>query len=338
MIEIKEEFVGGDKWVRAVELGGDAAIVLWLAIRNYAAKHPMDGFVHASEVPRLIGRPRAWKRALKALIECGIPREDGTIGAGLLDVEEHGYRLHDYLDHATSREEEQERRSKQATTKALWRARKRAVAMGLDASTMSDEELLSLPKAGTQSATSATNAVDKASGVRGQSTDVSEDRSALDNGQTKDMSPRAHDRVHARTGARANPTQPNPLEDRTAAAARARGEPPRPRLDSFSGKIPICEWRPLEAHSAYATELGLSETEYTECLSELADKRSQATPSRFDGLLNSFIEAKADRKQRRLSRSSPRSSAVPKRQPDDPNFDVTKWDWEPPEANGAAEQ
>lgn len=146
MITIKEEFVGCEKWTRAIDLGGDAAIVMWLAMRAYAAKYPMDGFIHSEEIPRLIGRPRRHKLALKALVECGRPMDDGTRGSGLVDVEGDGYRLHDYLDHATSREEEESRREKERKRKALWRATKLATSMGLDPDTMSEDELLSLKR------------------------------------------------------------------------------------------------------------------------------------------------------------------------------------------------
>ncbi len=86
MILIKEEFIGGPKFRRAVKLGGSDAIVMWLALKCYCSQHPdTEGFVPAEELDDLPGAPRRADKALQALIECGrmLPGgERGAAGAG----------------------------------------------------------------------------------------------------------------------------------------------------------------------------------------------------------------------------------------------------------------
>jgi len=113
MILIKEEFVGGEKWRRAVELGASDAIVLWLAMKCYCSAHPdTEGFVPSEDLDRLPGAPRRARKALEALRDCGRKLPSGERGAGLVEPVEGGWRLHDYLDHSASPEEVELRREK----------------------------------------------------------------------------------------------------------------------------------------------------------------------------------------------------------------------------------
>lgn len=121
MITIKEEFVGCTKWLRAVELGGSDAIVMWLVLKGYAASNPTDGFIPDEDIERLPGKPRSWRKALKALVDCGRMQPDGSRSAGLLDAVQHGWQLHDYLDHAPSSAEVEERRRKERERKRVQR-------------------------------------------------------------------------------------------------------------------------------------------------------------------------------------------------------------------------
>lgn len=121
MITIKEEFIGSPKWLRAIEIGGSDAVVMWLVLKAYAAANPTDGFIPADDIERLPGKPKNWRKALTALVECGRRNRDGTRSAGLVDPEEHGVQLHDYLDHAPSSAEVEERRRKERERKRLQR-------------------------------------------------------------------------------------------------------------------------------------------------------------------------------------------------------------------------
>ena len=126
MILIKEEFVGGEKWRRAVKLGGSDAIALWLAMKCYCSLHPDTvGFVPAEGLDELPGAPRRTGKALQALLECGRLLPGGARGAGLVEPAEGGWRLHDYLDHSASPEEIELRREKQRLKKQTYRESKR---------------------------------------------------------------------------------------------------------------------------------------------------------------------------------------------------------------------
>jgi len=126
MITVKEEFVGCDKYRRAVKLGGPDAILMWLALKAYVAKYLTDGFVADEEIDNLEGAPkRNRERALRALLECGRRYPTGHRGAGLVERTAHGWMLHDYLDHAESADEIRERRDRETQRKREYRARKR---------------------------------------------------------------------------------------------------------------------------------------------------------------------------------------------------------------------
>lgn len=126
MILIKEEFVGGEKYRRAIKLGGSDAIALWLAMKCYCSLHPdTEGFVPAEGLDELPGAPRRTGKALQALLECGRLLPGGARGAGLVEPAQGGWRLHDYLDHSASPEEIELRREKQRLKKQAYRASKR---------------------------------------------------------------------------------------------------------------------------------------------------------------------------------------------------------------------
>jgi hypothetical protein len=127
MILVKEEFIGGEKWRRAVKLGGSDAIVLWVAIKCYCSQHPdTEGFVPGEELEALPGAPRgARRKALQALLECGRLLPGGDRGPGLLEPAEGGWILHDYLEHSASPEEIELRRARARLRKQDYRERTR---------------------------------------------------------------------------------------------------------------------------------------------------------------------------------------------------------------------
>lgn len=99
MITIKEEFVGGEKWKRAVKLGKADAILMWLALKRYAAEHTeTEGFIPDEDIDELPGAPRAARKALDALVTCGALRRDGSRAQGLLLQVDGGWQLLDEGD------------------------------------------------------------------------------------------------------------------------------------------------------------------------------------------------------------------------------------------------
>jgi hypothetical protein len=98
-VPIKASFLTEPKTKLAIAKGGDAVVTLWLALKIYVHQKGTGGFFGRDVVDHLPGAPRKARHALQALIECGDPRPDGSRGAGLVDVVEHGYRLHEYEDH-----------------------------------------------------------------------------------------------------------------------------------------------------------------------------------------------------------------------------------------------
>jgi hypothetical protein len=122
LIVIKEEFLASVKTKRAYKLGGGDAILLWLALRGYVATSNTGGFIPDDAIEDLPLIPKQWKKAMRALTECGKKREDGERGPGLVVQSAHGYQLHDYDDHGTPVEVEELRRKKAREQKAARRA------------------------------------------------------------------------------------------------------------------------------------------------------------------------------------------------------------------------
>ena len=123
MITVKEEFLASHKVRRAVKIGGYDVLALWLAMKGYAAQHLNDGFVPDDAIEDLPGAPKSVRKALKALVDCGLTQSDGSRGAGLVDEVPHGWQLHDYLDHALSGDELTRRRQVDKARKERWRSR-----------------------------------------------------------------------------------------------------------------------------------------------------------------------------------------------------------------------
>jgi hypothetical protein len=126
MMMLKEEFVGGEKYRRAVKLGRADAILMWLALKRYASSHPSsEGFVPDEDVDDLPGAPRAARKAIKALVDCGRLLPDGSRGYGLIEPAPGGWQMHDYLDHAETPEDDELRRERARQKKQQQRELKR---------------------------------------------------------------------------------------------------------------------------------------------------------------------------------------------------------------------
>lgn len=210
MITIKEEFVGGDKWRRAIELGGPEAILLWLAIKRYAAEYNTSGFVPDEEIDSLPGAPKKPRRLLPALTDCGRKKPDGTKGDGLLDPHPHGWMLHNYEDHANSAEEEELRRLKARERKRAYREQK-----AKELETLKGQRRDGVP--------------------RDCPTDVPGTDTGQNDGTEDGTVPRAGARAYA-GGRSRNPTQPNPTQPEGEEIPLPPSEPEQPRqpLDAVS--------------------------------------------------------------------------------------------------------
>ena len=198
MILIKEEFIGGEKFRRAVKLGGSDAIVMWLALKCYCSQHPdTEGFVPAEELAELPGAPRKASKALQALIECGRLLPRGERGAGLVEPTEGGWKMHDYADHAPAPEETELRREKARLRQQAHRENKRRE---LDAVKRLKADLAPHPEAG-----GVTRHVTP--GERDNPCDMSRDESvtSLAGGRPREGAP-------TRAGAHPSPTLPNPTK------------------------------------------------------------------------------------------------------------------------------
>lgn len=96
-IKLDAAMLDHPKWVRALRLGGDAALHLWLQITMWSARHLTDGVI-PSDVASAIPGPRGvmtMRKAWQALAE-----------ASLIERQSNGdWLIHDYLDHQRSRTE-----------------------------------------------------------------------------------------------------------------------------------------------------------------------------------------------------------------------------------------
>ncbi len=95
LVNLDDDILEHPKFIRAAKLGGSGAIHLWLGLRAYCGQRLSDGSVPADmldEVRGPVGRDRA--RAFDALHSVGLIRvaADGSVT------------MHDYLDHAPSRD------------------------------------------------------------------------------------------------------------------------------------------------------------------------------------------------------------------------------------------
>jgi hypothetical protein len=214
VITVKEEFVGCDKWVRAIELGGSDAIVMWLALKRYAAQHLTGGFVPEEEIAKLPGAPRRPAKALDALLRCGRLNPNGERGDGLVHRSEFGWQLHDYEDHANSATEEELRKERARDRKRRQREDKAKELAALKGSKP--------PR-------------DMSQGQNGTSVPPSERDNGAGHvpGTERDTS----QGPHAQTGARPpepapqrdpSPTQPNPTQEQETAAATVAAFPMYP--------------------------------------------------------------------------------------------------------------
>jgi hypothetical protein len=191
VITVKEEFLGSVKVQQAVELAGWEVVAVWLALKGYADGNLSRGFIPHNVIHRLPGIPpkKLTERALKALLECGKEAEDGTRGAGLIEPHPRGYKLHDYEDHATPVEREEERRRRAREQKRNRRAELARV-RGLSADKQADM------------------VTDELSDTGSENSEDGPDNSADESGENPADNPRAG----VRAAGRARDPQPSPTQ------------------------------------------------------------------------------------------------------------------------------
>jgi len=248
MILVKEEFVGGEKWRRAVKLGGSDAIVLWMAMKCYCSQHPdTEGFVPGEEIEALAGAPRgARRKALQSLIDCGRLLPDGARGPGLVEPAEGGWRMHDYLEHSASPEEIELRRAKARLRKQDYRERTRRELAAVRRLTA---ELGAPPLE-----THPLGAGDNAGHVPRDGWDISRDTSGtVPRDGLADACPHEGAPVYAPAGASAHPSPalPNPTKKSLPSLASTIREP-RGRGSELGRPVQACA-----AHRQFAAEHGL---------------------------------------------------------------------------------
>src|SRR5262245_19114279 len=258
MILIKEEFVGGEKWRRAVELGGSDVIALWVAMKCYCSIHPdTEGFIPDEDLDGLPGAPRgARRKALQALIGCGRLLPGGERGPGLVEGAEGGWQMHDYGDHSAPPEEIELRKEKQRLKKQAYRETKRRE---LDA-------LRGLTESGDTWGQSRGQPGGQSRGQPGDSPGDSQGTVPGDDPARACPPESARAPAPARVGAHPNPTQPNPQKNLRRLASGIRGARARPGERGH----------PVEAsaaHRQFAAEHGL---ELEPFLEQLRDAPSTA--------------------------------------------------------------
>lgn len=242
MITIKEEFLTEEKTRLAIKNGGCEAIVMWLAIKGYVARKNSNGFVPDEAIDQMPGAPRNPRKALDALVGCQLKREDGTLGSGLVDKVEHGWKLHDYEDHGTIKEVEDERRRRAREQKSNRRA---------ELARLAEQRVI----AGQMRTMSADKTRTDADIVRGQDADMSgespPDKSPDTPRPGADTSARAC--THAGALVRGHAGVPSPAQP-----SREREDPPTPKKPAedpmgktLRGQPPATRPDVLHVHDAW---------------------------------------------------------------------------------------
>lgn len=113
-IELDDGILDHPKFIRAVRLGGEGIIFLWLGLRAYCAKNLTDGIIPEDMLDEVRGpRGKARERMLQVLVEVGLLEREGESGPVV---------MHDYLDWSSSRDEVLDRREKARERKAKSRS------------------------------------------------------------------------------------------------------------------------------------------------------------------------------------------------------------------------
>jgi hypothetical protein len=116
-IELDDGILDHPKFIRAVATAGSDVVFLWLGLRSYCSKYLTDGFVPRDMIDEVRG-PKNVRSRKVAL--------DTLISVNLVELDDQGIRLHDYLDHSSSREQVETWRRKARERKAASRSKSRS--------------------------------------------------------------------------------------------------------------------------------------------------------------------------------------------------------------------
>ena len=124
-MKLDDQILEHPKFIRAVRIGGSEAVHLWIGLRAWCAQALSDGFVPEDMIDEVRGPKRGRDKALDALVTVGLVKMDPS-----------GWRLHDYLEWADSREDVLTARKKAAARQKTSRANR-----SCDVPTMSQRDL-----------------------------------------------------------------------------------------------------------------------------------------------------------------------------------------------------
>lgn len=297
MITVKEEFLTDAKTQRAIKVGGYEVLALWLAMKRYCAERLTDGFIPDEDIDALPGAPRKVRKALAALVNCGQLERDGSRKAGLVDEVPGGWQLHDYLDHACSREEIELKRERARIKKQAQRDKLRRELETLRAETGGVSGVV--PRGQPQGQD------------RGTPPEVSRPR------------PAAPVRIGAHAHARTYPAQPNPTQPKEALESG---------WYSLDPSVPIelpPDWDPGAAILDGTPAAGVHNHERSLARFRAHHAGSGVTRTPMQWRQAFRVWATKDAQH---DRSRPPAKATPQRQPDDPNVDLSVFElpWDDP--------
>lgn len=104
---------------RKIRRSSPEAITLWWAVGNWCCEHKTDGFIDKDDLAdawRPLGRKFDHEKAAKECVQRGLFVDHGT-----------AYEVHDFLEYNPSKEQEDDRKAKDARRAASYRARKAAL-------------------------------------------------------------------------------------------------------------------------------------------------------------------------------------------------------------------
>jgi len=302
-----DQFLGHHKTKRAMRVGLEA-LLMWFALRTYVSINLTDGFIPDEDIDDLPHAPKSPRRWLQVLVECGKPLPDGSRGPGLVDQVVNGWMLHDYEHHGELKNVIDARRASNRDRQKNLRERKSKQPAKDATAGATNGGSHGGSHAGTNGATNAgsngvshggTDSVTHGGSNGPLSSSSSSSSSVPDPEDPTEASPQDL------TGTQSGDPDPERAIVVFGAKRREKGKRPDVRQSLFTGKVAADDAIIHPAFAEYATDLGLSEVEFADCV---VDWRSKVEASRLDRLgstLLRFIESRAERKSKGQNGSNP---------------------------------